>query len=194
MGAGGGSIVINNVGPEGATKSFMHLDRPNRNCGPGQKIVDKNFFQLYKKFQLKAKIKLINQHGFPYACNNNPTTSACDCACPELSFVYSSNGVEQYLSIPNSITAPWIAEEFNEYHAIFEVNEAFVNADESSFFFKGPRAGVSIIFDDVSIKEVYGMMSATVSPETLIPDSCASLVTSGDADVSIGLHVFKRFW
>ena len=189
MGAEGGSIEINNNGPKDSTKSFIHADRPNKNSGPGQENIDVSCFKLFKRYEIKAKIKLVDENGFPYACNKIPSSSACDTSCPLFKFVHLSNSEEKSLPIPNSITDPWIAEEFNEYHAIFEVTQTFLDSVAPGFFFKGPRAGVSIIFDDVSLTKYEGDLEVTEIVQTdSLDGSCSSLITSGDAEVCIQSH------
>ena len=196
MGAEGGAIMMHNVGPDNTTKAFKHVDRPDSNSGPGQDNIDLDCFEVEKKYELKAKIKLVDENGFPYACNKTTDASSeCDTHCPIFNFVHLSNGGEQILPLPNDIVTPWKAEEFNEYHSIFEVSETFLTSISAGFVLKGPRTGISIIFDDVSMTEYNGSLESTAVAEADALDGpCTSLVVSGDAEVSVYIIINKIFY
>ena len=181
MGSEGGTILLHYLGPGNETRSFMHVDRPNSNSGPGQENIDLSCFQLGQSYELKAKIKLVDENGFPYHCEYNSLNTECDNSCPEFVFTYMDDNTEQFLLIPNNITDPWIAEEFNEYYAIFEVTQDFLNSPSAGFYFRGPRGGVGILLDDVVLTAYTGNSSPTIDTN---PGVCFSLVISGDADVS----------
>ena len=193
MGAEGGAIMMHNVGPDNTTKAFKHVDRPDSNSGPGQENIDLDCFELGKKYELKAKIKLVDENGFPFACDKTTDAlSECDTHCPLFNFVHLSDGEEQILPLPNDIVTPWRAEEFNEYHSIFEVSETFLTSISAGFVMRGPRTGVSMIFDDISMTEYEGTLESTTIAETDALDGpCASLVISGDAEVRLHMSINK---
>ena len=106
MGSEGGSITMHNVGPDGSSKSFMHLERPHYNSGPGQENIDLSCFELNERYELKAKIKLVDGNGFPYQCDKSPE-SKCDDPCPMFTFVHlSGGGAEQNFPLHNSLDSP----------------------------------------------------------------------------------------
>ena len=181
MGSGGGTIMLHYLGPGNETRSFMHVDRPNSNSGPGQDNIDLSCFQVGQSYELKAKIKLVDENGFPYQCEYNSTNTECDKSCPEFTFVYTNGHGQHFLPISNSITNSWIAEEFNEYYAIFEVPPELLSSANAGFYFRGPRAGVGILLDDVILTAYRGNSHLTTDAYT---GPCSSLIISGDADVS----------
>ena len=46
----------------------------------------------------------------------------------------------------------WYSDYFNEFHAYFQVDMDLMGATEAFWYFRGPRADISIALDDVSIK------------------------------------------
>jgi len=185
MGAEGGSIMLHNVGPDNTTSAFKHVDRPNSNSGPGQENINLDCFALAKRYELKAKIKLVDENGFPFACDKNASKHIeCGTFCPLFNFVHLSDGNDQHLPLPNNIKTPWMPEEFNEYHSIFEVTQTFLDSVAAGFVMKGPRTGVNIIYDDISLTEYSGSLNTTSVAETDVLDGpCSFLVVSGDAEI-----------
>ena len=151
LGTGGGIITIHSEGPPDQTKSFKHVGRSTFNSGPGQ-VLDLPCLELGKIYEVKAKIKLYDQNGFPFRCSGNFLRD--DLSCP-LFTIYAKQPTGEYsfMSKWNDMKeGTWYSDYFNEFHAYFQVDMDLMGATEAFWYFRGPRADISIALDDVSIK------------------------------------------
>jgi len=87
------------------------------------------------------------------ACNKNAAWGDPD-SCPlfAITLVDHNNSPLSTLNYVNTDPSTWIASEFNRYHAIFTVTEEMSTSLEAYILFKGPRAGVATLFDNVVIR------------------------------------------
>ena len=150
-GTGGGLVLMHNEGPMNQTKSFKHINRATFNSGPGQ-LLDLPCLQQGKLYEVKAKIKLMDHNGFPFKCLGNYIND--DFSCPLFTIVVKQpTGDTKYVSKWNDIReVPWYADHFNEFHAIFQVDLDILGGVDAYWYFRGPRADITIALDDVSIK------------------------------------------
>ena len=107
--------------------------------------------ELGKIYEVKAKIKLYDQNGFPLRCIGNIWRD--DLSCPIFT-IYAKlpSGDWKYISKWNDMQQGWYADYFNEFHALFQVDTDLLGATEAYWYFRGPRADISIAVDDVSIR------------------------------------------
>jgi len=54
----------------------------------------------------------------------------------------------------NNYKGDWIADDFNAFSARFIVTEDMAAGESAYFYFHGPRAGASIVFDRITITPV----------------------------------------
>lgn len=182
LGAEGGSIFLHSIGPNEETKSFKHVDRPQHNSGPGQINLDTNCFKVGSYYEFRAKIKLLDENGFPYPCDRSKGPNQ-ELSCPIVNIICPFEDGDRVMTLVNDIESPWIMDAFNEFHAIFPASERFVEAHGTSWLFNGPRAGVSVVFDDVSLTEATNYTPpAGDLEEGSGGGRCYELVTSGNAD------------
>jgi len=178
LGSRGGAIFMHDVGPRGSTKSYVHVDRPYYNSGPGQSNLDLSCFTLNKKYEIKAKIRLVDQNGFYYPCDPQ-FPPHMEFSCPMLTFLWlSPEGNEIVMEVKNDLTKTWEPGEFNEFHAVFTATEEFINANEIIWWINGPDAGINIVFDDVSIMLYGGTMMDEDDFDENPMDACAELIKS----------------
>jgi len=150
FGPPGGAIVEHHEGPVNLTQSFKHIDRSAFSSGPGQ-ILDLPCLQLNALYEVKAKIKLFDVNGFPFRCAGN--FQGDDLSCPIFTIVVKQpTGDWKFFNSWNDMGIPWYADHFNEFHAIFQVDFDIIGGTEAYWYFRDPRADISIAFADVSIK------------------------------------------
>ena len=175
-GTGGGMVMMHNEGPINQTKSFKHINRATFNSGPGQ-VLDLPCLKPGKLYEVKAKIKLMDHNGFPFKCRGNYVND--DFTCPLFTIgVKQPTGVFKFVSKWNDIReVPWYADHFNEFHAIFQVDPVIHEGVNAHWYFRGPRADITIALDDVSIK-LYEHQPLDSDDPVVKPPGCQSKLKS----------------
>ena len=164
--------------------SYGHFGRTSNGGGPGH-MLDLGCLVLGRQYKFTAKFKLLDEDN-----NNEPYHCRKDVAwgdplfCPMVAItMIDSNGVPANAqNYHNEDPTTIIAEEFNNYSAIFTVTEEMATAIEAHILIKGPRAGVATLFDDVEI-------NLYEPPEY----GCDEMVPDGDFEVSVYMstHMVK---
>ena len=128
----------------------MLTSRTHFNSGPGQ-YFDLGCLQVGKIYEVKAKIKLYDQNGFPFQCSGNVWNDPL--SCPLFTIVLTlPTGEIRIINEWNDIhEVPWYADHFNEFHALFQADLELVGAVSAHWYFRGVQAGINVAFDDVSI-------------------------------------------
>ena len=118
------------------------------------------------RYAFDAKIKLLDENGAPFACDKSHTW-VDEKSCPILTFqVQDSNG-KSWSYYGNEVSDEWNADIWNPFNTFFEITPQMANSIDSYFYIERPRAGITIIIDQVVISR-----------------DCTKLVTHGDAEVS----------
>lgn len=167
----GGQMELQHLGAFGTNTAIMHTNRPSLSSGPKQELETSCFIET-KTYQLSTHFKLYDENMAPYACNIDAVWGADD-YCIVMALEYDIGTTTQILNFVSDVTAPWRADEFNFFHKIFTANAELAVADKIDLHVKGPRAGVSILMDEVKLHEY-------VEPEL----SCTQLVRNPSAAVS----------
>merc|ERR1712071_151882 len=105
-----------------------------------------------RQYEFLADFKLLDEMngGTPVACKRNVPWGDPD-YCPLLSIMLmDDNGsAAAPVNLQNADPSTWFASEFNRYHTTFTVTAEMVAAYEVYIMFKGPRPGVTMLFDNV---------------------------------------------
>lgn len=172
----GGSVVHRVDGADGPY--FAHVDRPFQNSGFGQ-TAKTECFVPGRTYLVRARVKLFDVHGFPVACDRRAAISSV-AACLHLTFTYQDENDRGLMVVRDESDADWRSKRFNDFVALFRVP-----ADRTlgSWYFGGVAAGVAAAYRDVSIVPFDDPAPAlVVADEFADGNSCASLVTGGDAE------------
>lgn len=114
-------------------------------------VLKTNCFTPGMQYVLNAKMKLLDENGDHFACDKNHTWID-DVSCPILTFELTSmSGAKSWKYFGNMDMEPWEALFWNDFTVPFIVNEEIMNAVEAFFFIERPRAGITIILDQVTI-------------------------------------------
>ena len=175
--AGGGSISIYPEGADGSMNSYGHFGRTSNTGGPSH-ILDLGCLVVGRQYEFTAKFKLLDEdnNNEPYHCVKTNTPWGDPLSCPLFSIsMIDSNGVPvNAQNYQNEDPSTIVADEFNNYSAIFTVTEEMATAIEARIILKGLRAGVATLFDEVEIK-LYE------PPEY----DCDEMISDGDFEVSV---------
>ena len=161
---------IYDQGP-GTPKAYQQINRRSPSHGPEQEI-SADCLELGKMYEIDARVKLVEGPQMrPYDCDktvqgNDPRM------CPIASLRLNVMGLNLVENMVNDYAESWKPSFFNWYHAIFTVNPDIADSESAFFYIRGPKKGVSIIFDDVSVSEYNGH-----------EEDCRSLIKNGDAEV-----------
>merc|ERR1712194_765237 len=108
------------------------------------------FDQVGEIFEVNGLFQLIDDEGIPYACDKSaPWTDPQYCILMTIEMQTSSGTKRQHYG--NAINIPWVAEALNPFTRIFTVTAELSESTSAFFFFQGPQAGASIVFDHVTI-------------------------------------------
>merc|ERR1740124_1222213 len=114
-------------------------------------------------------MKLLDEEMAPYTCDKkvqygNPQS------CPLLEVGLDYTIGSSHVHPENIVVDEWIADDWNEYRAIFTVSNNLALANNTYLKFKGPFAGISIVLDDV---QTHIYRPSTVNCNQLIMDTNA---------------------
>ena len=175
---------MHNFGPGDATKSFKAIDREASSSGPGQSF-DPSCLELNKIYEVRAKIRLLDENGFPFQCTT--LSMYKDGTCPAFTLIADTpTGYDKVITGRNDMKQVWRANEYNEFHFFFSVNEDIKNAVEPYWYFRGPKVGVTMLLDDVSIMKYENQLDDDENDPFEDAPDCNQLVVNGDAAVSNG--------
>ena len=99
------------------------------------------------KFEVNGLFQLLDEQNVPYACDKSKSwTDPLYCI---LMTIRIKGSLPMHLG--NNYIGPWVADDFNAFSSRFTVTEAMAASDSVYFYFQGPRAGASIVFDHITI-------------------------------------------
>lgn len=106
------------------------------------------------KYEVNALFQLLDSEGVPYACDKTAAW-ADPMYCILMTIEYLTNvGERKRRHVGNNYGGAWIAEDFNSFTSRFTITQEIADSQSAFFFFHGPPAGASIIFDHVTITEI----------------------------------------
>ena len=92
-----------------------------------------------------------------------------DKACPLLTFqLEDPNGHKSWKYYGNEVHEPWDKNIWNPFNTFFTITNDIASAVDAYFYIERPRAGISIIIDQVVISR-----------------DCSTLIASSDAEVRL---------
>ena len=166
-------------------------ERTSAHDGPKHPI-DLNCFVTDRVVEVRAKIKMTQEltgddgaiAEVPYGCDPH-ARSASTCPILTVEVIYETGSEHKYS--PNDAVFEWKADEFNDFHAFFQITEDMTLATEASFYFERPPPGVNIIIDDVEIEEFQPVPIGNIHEEgdDNVYPYCDEIVTNGNAEVSL---------
>jgi len=134
--------------------------------GLGQNL-DTRCMELGKKYEIKAKVRMVSNNGGADPTCSYQKTGAGDDNCPRANIKSSIAGVPTYIDLAvGKMNVPWVAGDWNFLYGSFTVTPIMNAADHVALYFDGPDRGIDIEIDDV---EIY-------SHESI----CNDLATNGD--------------
>jgi len=152
---GGGEIDIIDGGHGSHVTSFVHYNRTDFKSGPGQ-ILDSKCLSEGIRYEINAKFKLRDSStGNFVSCNKEVGWSHEEyCLLMTVSMRLPGEVSETRVHIGNKFGGIWLQDEFNSFRNTVTINENMARAEEIYIHFRGPRADVDIIFDEVSMKRL----------------------------------------
>jgi len=148
---GGGYISIREGGYGGSNHSFIHTHRTSINYGPLQQLSVACLHKIGDEFTFDAEIKLLDEDGNFFACDKSAEWKS-DLTCPLLSFESTHPSGLKRNHYSNNYGGDWQSDSWNQYRATVTVTKEMTESNKISFYLQGPRAGISIIFDHVTLK------------------------------------------
>jgi len=145
-----GNLKIAEGGANGSEHAFVHDGRTSYTSGPKQNI-DAECLVEGAEYSFKAKVKLEDENGKPFFCNKEAEWKS-GFHCIILSIKVSGASETKILNLANENPSLWRETEFNDFYAVFTATKELLAGIDMFFMLRGPRAGVSIIFDEVSIE------------------------------------------
>lgn len=154
---GSGEITVENG-------RFLHSGRTAVYHGPSQ-IIDPNCFTEGSRYEFIAEMNIQDKDGTMLMCNKRDTWGNLE-SCPlvMLKLEFENTG-EQFVQLHNEITDDWRLNRPNSYKSAFVVTQGMATAKRVTLIINGPREGISIRYDNVS----------------MLP-FCKNLITGGDPD------------
>lgn len=142
-------------GGDESDHAFINSHRNSLGSGPMQFIPEQCLVEG-AKYDFYARFKLLDEDDSPIACDKTATW-ATEKTCPLVTFEgRMTNDSKVHTQASNLYGVEWVADDFNEYHAVVTITTAMAEAEKVAFFFIGPPAGVKIVFDNVSMKARIG--------------------------------------
>jgi len=171
---GGGEISILPGGSNGSPNTFASTGRLYAYGGPTH-MLDVHCLTVGSKYMWKAQFKLLDSMNgnAAFTCDKTKPYGDAEC-CPfftlVLNFADTTNPV--YIHYYNTDTSDWVAGQFNYFETDIEITEQIHNATSAQMIFNGPRAGITILFDEAEL-------------ELVQEDNCENLVPNGHFEVSM---------
>lgn len=160
----GGHLTIRPEGADSTNYSFQHSARTSFIMGP-RHVLKTECFTPNMLYDFEAKIKLLDEYGEPFACDKTHTWID-DLSCPVLTFqIENSAGVKNWYYFGNEDLRPWEPEFWNTFRTKFAVTDDMVGAQRAHFYIERPRAGVTLVVDQIVISR-----------------DCTKLIVGGDAE------------
>jgi len=147
---GGGYIEVVPDGDGGSSKAFGHFGRNYFWAGPKQ-FIETSCLVEGDVYEINARFKLLDLVGNPTACDKTAPWKD-ENYCLLMTFEMELPAGNKRIHAGNMYGQPWIADEFNSFHTRITVTKDMVDASSNFFFFQGPRAGITILFDNISMK------------------------------------------
>ena len=118
------------------------------------------------RYTFDAKMKLLDENDELFECDKTHTWVDGE-ACPLLTFqLEDSSGQKSWNYYGNDVPDPWDKNIWNPFHTYFIVTSEIATASNAYFYIERPRAGLSLILDQVVISR-----------------DCTTLISSSDAEV-----------
>ena len=150
----------------------MHSNRPSVTSGPRQNLETSCLIDT-KQYQLTTHFKLLDENMFPFQCDYKAQWASPD-YCIVIALEYTTGNSTNVKNFVSDVDASWEAEEWNFFHKIFTVDADLSIADHVVLHVKGPRAGVSILMDQVNLHEY---RPPNYSCNQLVKNSKAQVIT-----------------
>ena len=146
----GGGFIEAIDGGDNSTKAFAHFGRGSHASGPKQQV-EKLCLQEGQKYDLNARFKFLDYSGNPVGCDKLAGWRSPD-FCLIFTFELHIDGVIKRRHIGNHYGGPWVADEFNSFKSILEIDEEFAQAESVNFWVQGPSEDKVIVYDNISLK------------------------------------------
>ena len=126
--------------------------------GPKHGLPTECFIQGLR-YQLDAKIKLLDENNLPFQCDKEHAWTE-EYACPLLTFQlemgHDNEGVigvddMKWLYYGNVAPGVWNANQWNNFKAYIDANDDIASAMGGYLYIERPRAGVTMIVDEITV-------------------------------------------
>lgn len=109
-----------------------------------------------KQYKISAKIKIKDENGNDVSCNKNAEWFDPE-YCPLFTIqVQTPTGIAR-LNLGDESSFYWNEGEWNVYNSIFTIDDRLSSATDAFIYIRGPRPGLNMYFDDISIEEYVGL-------------------------------------
>jgi len=145
----GGKISIHPGGADLTQYSFEHNGRNSFIMGPMHELATGCFIGGMR-YIFDAKIMLLDENRQPFKCDKNEKWVDRE-ACPLLTFEIETEEDKKWHYFRNEDTSDWVGETWNRFHVLFDATEDFTNSVDGRLYIERPKAGLSIMFDEVTL-------------------------------------------
>jgi len=159
----GGYLSVRPEGADGTGHSFEHNGRTSFIMGPKHALKTQCFVEG-GRYAFDAKMKLLDENGNPFVCDKTHHWID-ESSCPILSFQVETQEGKLWYYYGNQNTSPWEAQIWNPFNTFFTITKEIAEATNAYFFVERPRAGITLIIDEIAISR-----------------DCANLIAKHDAE------------
>lgn len=143
------------TGGLGLEPAYMLTDRNHFSSGVRQNF-DMSCLLTHQgqRLEVNGLFQLLDSEGIPYACDKTAYWSSPDyCVLFSLE-MKTADGLTKRRHFGNAYQGNWIANDMNVFSTIFTVTQELAESQSAFFYFQGPPAGSSIVFDHITITPV----------------------------------------
>jgi len=159
----GGHLSIRPEGADQTNFSFQHSARTSFIMGPKHALKNQCFVQG-ARYAFDAKMKLLDENGDPFECDKTHNWIDEE-ACPLLTFQLEGENGKSWNYYGNQFLEPWVGDQWNPFNTFFIITDQIADAIEAYFYIERPRAGITLIVDEIVISR-----------------DCTELITNSDAE------------
>lgn len=142
-------------------------DRESTYFGP-KALLGLDCLQAGRTFVISAQIKLMDSNWQPASCDK---LAGRHSLCPIFTLHYTTAaGEEKWKYFSNQALPPWDRNIYNDFSAKFVVSDELASATRAFFYFERVAPEVSILLDNVSIKEL--ITEADTDYQLMTKDTC----------------------
>lgn len=151
----GGQVSVAPGGADLTQYSFEHNGRNSFIMGPMHELAA-NCFIAGMRYIFDAKVMLLDENRNYFECDKN-NKWVDDKACPLLTFEVQTKeeggdtNNKMWYYFRNEDRSDWVGEAWNKFHVLFDATDDFTNAVDGKLYIERPRAGLSIMFDEVTL-------------------------------------------